>query len=275
MTHLVAAATGTVGRHVVRTLHDAGRRVRALTRSPQTAKLPDGVEAVPGELTTLEALAVGLEGVVGVHLVSFGGTDTHGPLDNGPELVKTLEAAGVRKVTMLGAWDESGLEPAVRASSLEWTYVCPTAFMANMFDRTDEIRAGHIEAPFVDLETADVHEADIGTVCAHALMDDGHAGAVYGLTGPQRLSLRDKVRILGEVLQRDIRLVELTPDQARAKMESEGVPAEMIDFTLGIYSEPRELEKFNTVNTVVEQVTGIPARTFADRVAENAERFQS
>ena len=57
-------------------------------------------------------------------------------------------------------------------------------------------------------------------------------------------------------------------------MESEGVPAEMIDFTLGIYSEPRELEKFNTVNTVVEQVTGIPARTFAYRVAENAERSQ-
>ena len=274
MTYLVAGSTGTVGRHVVKTLHSAGRQVRGLTRDPSTARFPEGVEAVRGDLAVLDGLAEALEGVVGVHLVGFGGAEPHAPLDNGGDLVDLIEAAGVQKVTMSGAWEESSLEPAVRASRLEWTHVWPTAFMSNMFDRTDEVRAGLVEAPFVDVEGADVHEGDIGAVCAHALMDEGHASAVYGLTGPERLSLRDKVNIFSEVLRRDIRLVELTPEQARAKMESEGVPTEMIDFALSLYSDSEGLEEYNMVNTVVEQVTGRPARTFARWIADNAARFQ-
>jgi uncharacterized protein YbjT (DUF2867 family) len=47
---LVTAATGNVGRHVVDGLVAAGSDVRALTRIPARARLPDGVEAVRGDL---------------------------------------------------------------------------------------------------------------------------------------------------------------------------------------------------------------------------------
>jgi uncharacterized protein YbjT (DUF2867 family) len=48
MTILVTGATGNVGRHVVAQLVQAGQRVRALTRNPANANLPEGVEVVYG-----------------------------------------------------------------------------------------------------------------------------------------------------------------------------------------------------------------------------------
>lgn len=47
MTILVTGATGNVGRQVVAGLVRAGRTVRAMTRKPQTGRLPAG-EGLPG-----------------------------------------------------------------------------------------------------------------------------------------------------------------------------------------------------------------------------------
>ncbi|MFD0560022.1 uncharacterized protein YbjT (DUF2867 family) [Stackebrandtia endophytica] len=271
MIYLVAGATGTVGRHVVQTLHEAGHEVRALTRDPAKATFPDGVSAIAGDLSTLDAVIPALDGVVGVHLVNFGGGENYGPLENGVELVRAMESAGVRKVSMLAGWNESTLESAVWDSGLEWAQVLPTAFMSNSFDHADKIRGGEVRAPFVDVKTADVHEGDIGAVCAHVLMDEGHGGAKYGLTGPQRLSLREKIDIFGEALGRDIRLIEQTAEEARVSMSQEGVPADMIEFLLEVFSAPPV--EANTVNDNVEKVTGRPARSFVEWVTEHADRF--
>jgi nucleoside-diphosphate-sugar epimerase len=48
---LVTGATGNVGRNVVSLLSGTGARVRALTRNPQTADLPDSAEVVSGDLS--------------------------------------------------------------------------------------------------------------------------------------------------------------------------------------------------------------------------------
>ncbi|KUJ64054.1 hypothetical protein ACZ90_62575 [Streptomyces albus subsp. albus] len=44
MTILVTGATGTVGRRVVEQLLERGERVRALTRAPERAEFPPGVD---------------------------------------------------------------------------------------------------------------------------------------------------------------------------------------------------------------------------------------
>lgn len=53
---LVTGATGRVGRAVVGQLVDAGVPVRALTRRPAAAALPENVEVVAGDLTVPESL---------------------------------------------------------------------------------------------------------------------------------------------------------------------------------------------------------------------------
>lgn len=66
---LVTGATGNVGRQVVSRLRHAGAVVRAMTRNPNSAKLPEDVEVVRADLTDAGTLDAALNGVESVFLV--------------------------------------------------------------------------------------------------------------------------------------------------------------------------------------------------------------
>ena len=66
---LVTGATGTIGREVVAQLSAAGRHVRAMTRDPHAAHLPQGVEVVRGDLSAPDTLDACLRDVDAVFLV--------------------------------------------------------------------------------------------------------------------------------------------------------------------------------------------------------------
>src|SRR5438093_12904248 len=66
---LITGATGNVGRHVVAQLLRAGARVRALTRNPDSARLPGGVELARGDLSIPETLDVCWNRVGAVFLI--------------------------------------------------------------------------------------------------------------------------------------------------------------------------------------------------------------
>src|SRR5438128_1377737 len=61
---LVTGATGNVGRHVVSDLLSMGMPVRALTRNPDSARLPGGVGVTRGDLLSLPANAMDNVGTV-------------------------------------------------------------------------------------------------------------------------------------------------------------------------------------------------------------------
>ncbi|SDK14555.1 NAD(P)H-binding protein [Nonomuraea jiangxiensis] len=272
MTYLVTGATGSVGRHVVDHLLRAGHPVRALTRDPARARLPAAAQVVQGDLTRVETLVPALRGVTGVHLIDVADTG-YAPLRNGQEIVEALQAAGVRRVTLLGGWSPGTLEPALSAADLAWTSVQPTEFMANALAWAEQVRTrGVVEEAFGATKTAMVHEADIGAVIATVLTEDGHAGHAYGLTGPELLDLPAKVRILAEAIGREITFVELTVDQMRERYRAQGVPEEMIEFRIEVFGNvPADAYQ---ITPTVEQVTGRPPRTFAQWAAANAEAFR-
>ncbi|MCW2881553.1 MAG: hydroxylase [Sphaerisporangium sp.] len=289
MTVLVTGATGTVGSHIVQHLLRAGRKVRALTRDPATAGLPEGVEVVAGDLNDVATLTPAFDGVTAAHLINF--SKDYKPLRNGQQIVDLALRAGVRKVTILGGWEEGTLEPAARSSTLEWTHLRPIEFMSNtLADWGERLRSdGVIREPYGDRKSAPVHESDIGAVAAVALTEDGHAGRAYTLTGPEVLTPRDKIRILSEATGRNLTFEELTPDQTRKQWAEEGRPPElllfkvfgdtpqvgyreMVEFLLNVYGSDHEVG--STVTDAVEKVTGRPARTFAQWAAEHAGAFR-
>ncbi|AXK32830.1 NAD-dependent epimerase/dehydratase family protein [Streptomyces armeniacus] len=277
MTILVTGATGTVGHEVARQLAAAGHRVRALTRDPARAeaegRLPEGVAAVAGDLTRPETVLGALEGATGLHLINFGGDD-YAPLDGaGAELVRLAEKAGVRRVTMLLGGEKGPVEQAVEASGMAWTHLQPVEFMANALDWAESVRAeGEVRAAFAHTRSAMVHEADIAAVAVAALTEDGHGGRTYTLTGPEALTRPEKVRVLAEAVGRDIRYVELTEEQARAAWAAEGHSPETIEFFVWVHGNTPEIGY--TVVPTVEEVTGRPARTFAQWAAEHADAFR-
>ncbi|MGK5553904.1 NAD(P)H-binding protein [Actinomadura kijaniata] len=274
MTFLVTGATGTVGRHVVAELLRLGRDVRALSRTPDSAELPGGVEVVGGDLADVASLEAAFDGVTAVHLINFAG-DSYGALDNGPDLVDLMVRKGVRRVTLLGGRDEGALEKALKASDLEWTMLTPVEFMGNTLQWwAASVRAeGVVREPFGGRLSAMVHEADIGAVAATVLAEGGYAGRELVLTGPEAITTAEKVRILAGAVGRDIAFVELTEREAREKWAADGMPGELIEFLVDALGNTPEVGY--TVVPTVPEVLGRPARTFAQWAAENAAAFRS
>jgi uncharacterized protein YbjT (DUF2867 family) len=277
---LVTGATGTVGGSLVRQLVAAGHPVRALTRDPRKARLPSMVEVVAGDFAEPETLVPALRDVERMHLVAM-----EGSVANGAEILDLARRSGVRRLTHLGHSDESrsdddplesghrSLQQAIEQSGLSWTHLFPGEFMANTWEWAPSIRAeGVVRAPFADWSSAMVHEADIAAIALAALLDDSdrHAGRTYQPTGPEPVRRVDAVRMIGTAIGREIRFVELTPEQAREYWT--GIYP---DFVIEWFLEMGDYLDMNApVRPDVEMVLGRPGRTFARWAAEHADDFR-
>ncbi|MCT7354236.1 NAD(P)H-binding protein [Streptomyces sp. 15-116A] len=272
---LVTGATGTVGRQVVAELLARGHAVRALTRDAARADgFPAGVEVVQGDLTDPDSLSHVLDGVTGLHLITFGGP-YFAPLETGPRILELAHAAGVRRVTVLHGGGPTPLEDAVRADDgVDWTVLMPVEFMANALEWADSVVASdEVREPFVSRLSAMVHEADIGAVAAVALTEEGHGRQEYVITGPELLTVGDKVETIAAARGRDITLLELTEEQAVAQWRAAGHSEDVIGFLLEAYGNTPEVGR--TVADTVQKVTGRPARTFARWAADHADVFRA
>jgi uncharacterized protein YbjT (DUF2867 family) len=270
MTTLVTGATGNTGRHVVAELVRRGERVRALTRNPAAAaeRLPAGVELAAGTHTVPKELGAALDGVDRLHI-----TVTAGLAEVGPELVRRAVDAGVRRITVLWGGGVGPVEQAVADSGVQWTRLEPQEFMSNTLTWAESIRAeGVVREPY-DFPSALVHEADIAAVAAVALLDDGHAGRAYNLTGPEPLTPRERIAALSRAIGRTIDFVPITHEQAVDRLMATGVPRADAEYVIGWYATPTAAA--TTVDDTVERVLGRPARTFAQWTSEHAERFHA
>jgi uncharacterized protein YbjT (DUF2867 family) len=214
-----------------------------------------------------------LSGTISYTLVIFRKGDPSVPLQSAAELIALAAKAGVRRVTILCGPEESDVEKAVKASDLEWTILQPVEFMANaIVDWGESIRSENlVREPFPNALSAKIHEADIAAVAVAALLQEGHAGKAYTLTGPDAIARAESVRIISEGTGRDIRLIEQSEQEAREQWRMMGYPDEAIDFFVEMGQNTPEVGY--TVLPTVEEVTGRKARNFADWVLEHAEHF--
>jgi uncharacterized protein YbjT (DUF2867 family) len=274
---LVTGATGNVGRLVVNHLLDTGAEIRALTNNREKAALPAGVEVAEGYIGRPESIRPALAGVDRMYLA---------PLPNtAREAVAMAREAGVRRIVSLtscGADDEAqgdpetwhyyAVERAVEdAGVAEWTHLRAGEFMNNMLDWADMVRAGEVRAAYGRASFAPIDLVDIAAVAARALLEDGYQGAKPVLTGPESLSKLDRVRIIGEVLGIDVRFTELDRDTAREEMLARGY-GDATDWLLD--GDAMALDYPQEPSPAVEEITGRPARTFAEWVAANADAFR-
>jgi uncharacterized protein YbjT (DUF2867 family) len=108
-------------------------------------------------------------------------------------------------------------------------------------------------------------------VAATALTHDGHSGEEYWLTGPEALTPPERAAVIAEVLGREVRFEELSRDEVVAQWRAQGYGADDIAFFLTMRTDPPAAGY--TVLPTVERVTGRPARTFRQWVAENRAAF--
>jgi len=283
MTVLVTGATGRVGRMVVDLLVDAGLPVRALTRRPEEAALPAGVEVVTGDLTVPESLDAALRGVDAAFLVW-----TVPPV-TAPAVVERI-ATYARRVVFLSAPHRTPhpffqqpnpmaalyteIERLIVGSGLESTIIRPGMFASNaLLWWAPAIRGdGVVRWPYGAAETAPVDDRDVAAVAARTLYQDGHAGGDYVLTGPESLSQTEQVRIIGDVLGRPIQFVELSPDEFRRATEGSW-PRPAVDMLLAAWGAT--MGRPALVTSTVSDVLGSPARSFRQWATDHADAFRA
>ena len=275
MTILVTGATGTVGRGVVELLIQRGHRVRALTRDPSRAAMPEGVEVFGGDLTAPASLEPALDGVTAVQLVSMAG-DRYAPLSTAPDVLDRCIRAGVGRVTVLtGTGEELAVARAVADSGLEWVHIRPPAdYMANMKHWAAAIRGGDVvHAAFSSTPHHLVHERDVAAVIVAGLLDTRLSGRTLGPTGPEALAPSEAARRIGQALGREVRIRDKSPQQAREELLAAGFQDGFIDFYIEYGMHPPAVS--NSDLAVVKEVTGRPARTFDEWIVEHAKLFRA
>lgn len=196
---LIFGATGTIGRQITSELLRNNKKVRVVTRGGSRHRTLSNVDIYEGDLNKLSTLEKAFEGVKGVHLIPFG-DELYTPLSNGKQIVEMIENFRIKRVTVLwnGEGNESRLEQAVKSSDLDWTILQPQEYMANALGWTESISSQRVvKEPFGDRPTAAIHEGDVGAVIASVLMNGGHSKKTYTLTGPQVLSPKIQVQVIG------------------------------------------------------------------------------
>jgi uncharacterized protein YbjT (DUF2867 family) len=274
---VVAGANGNIGSELIPQLLERGEEVRALVRDGAgAARVPEGAEPVTGDLGDGSSLRDAFAGAEGVFLLS--GYDDAG-------IVAELERAGVARAVLLSssAAPTGRLENAVaryhieseralEASSVAATFVRPNAFMSNALGWRDQLRAGDVvRDSFGDVAIATNDPADVAAVAAVALTTPDHEGEALRVTGPEAITLDQRVAILGDVLGRDLRFDGFTNEEAREDM-SASMPEPYVDaffefFVEGIVDE-------TTVLPTVEEVTGRPPGTFRAWAEAHADAFR-
>jgi uncharacterized protein YbjT (DUF2867 family) len=82
--------------------------------------------------------------------------------------------------------------------------------------------------------TSSIHERDVAAVAVRALLSAEYAGRTFVLTGPESLTQRDKVQLIGEAIGKDLSWEEISPDQVRQAMTTaQGLPADVPERLLG------------------------------------------
>jgi uncharacterized protein YbjT (DUF2867 family) len=245
MTILVLGGTGKTGRRLVSSLRDQGRTVRAASRSGQTRF----------DWSDQDTWAAAVAGAKAVYLIA--------PAD--PALaeifVKQATEAGVRRFVALSGRSidkfpaeffrgMSSAEQAVRDSGAEWTIIRPNNFNQNFSEDLwwEPLRAGRLTLPVGAVPEPFVDAQDIADVAAVLLTSDGHHGKVYDLSGPRAITFEAAVATIAKAAGRDLRYVEVTPEQYRTELldlgASEDDAAELNalfdGMRAGYYAEPAD-----------------------------------
>jgi uncharacterized protein YbjT (DUF2867 family) len=278
---LVTGATGNVGREVVKLLLDGGQKVAAVTRNPAAATLPAAAKTVGGDPSKPNTLKSAFGGIESVFL------SPRALGDAAAELLALAAEQGVQRAVLLSAVTvEHGgghrrfadqfkaVEDAVKASGLQWTLLRCADFASNARVWAPQIRSnGIVRGAYGDAATSTIHERDIAAVGVRALVDSGHDEHTYVLTGPQSLTQRDKVRLIGEAIGKELLWEEISPEQVRQAMIARGVPEDVPDRMLGYLADC--VQQPGPSSDSVEQILGRPALTFAEWAVEHAADFRN
>lgn len=269
---LITGVRGKTGSELARSLADhPGVEVVGGTRDPGSLELP-GVTVVAFDWHRPDRWAAALDGVNAVYLV-------RPDIEDAPERIASLltQTRSQTRLVLLSDLSASDLDPgawavrverAVTDHARDWTLLRPSWFMQVFTDERfylDAIRThGRVTLPAGDEGVSWIDTRDIAAVAERTLLDDGHSGHAYELTGPEAVDLPTTVALLSTAAGRTLAHDDSSVAGATAGLE--GWEARLFtdtyeDVLAGVYE---------TVTNDVERVTGRSATPLQAFITEHA-----
>ncbi len=178
--------------------------------------------------------------------------------------------AGVQRLVLLsGRGEEEALraEGIVQASGVEVTVLrcswftqnfTEGSFLPDVLSCEVALPVGAVGEPFLDAD-------DIADAAVAALLDDGHAGRVYELTGPRLMTFHEAVAEIASASGRAITFRTVPLPEYAVMLSEVGVPADEVALLKYLFGEVLD-GRNESVTDGVWQLLGRPARDLRDGV---------
>jgi uncharacterized protein YbjT (DUF2867 family) len=220
MTILVTGSTGTIGSQVLTHLQGRVADVRALTRSPEKARVPSSVTPVRGDLADVDSVRAALEGVSTLFLLAPNVADE---LTQAMLAVEVAREAGVKGIVYLSVFKSEAyadvphfagkhtVERMIEDLDLPATILRPAYFIQNDLRLKEPLlNSGVYGMPIGSKGISMVDIRDIGEAAAIEMARRERAAAplgreIYALVGPNSLTGEDITAIWSEALSRAVR----------------------------------------------------------------------
>ncbi|MEU4602174.1 SDR family oxidoreductase [Kribbella sp. NPDC023972] len=269
----VTGSTGRLGSRIARGLADAGVPQRLIVRDPTRALDLPGAEVVQAAYGE-EAFAAALDGVDTLMLLSA--TESADRVALHKATVDTAVAAGVRRMvytsflgaspgaTFTFARDHWHTEEHIRSLGVDFTFLRDNLYLDFVTGFVGE--DGVIRGPAGDGRVAAVSRDDVAAVAARVLVDPGHSGATYDLTGPDAFTLAEAAAVLSSAWGRQVRYEAETLDEAYRSREVYGAPSWEVAGWVTSYAAIASGE-LSEVSSAVEDITGRRPTSLEEYVA--------
>ena len=238
----IIVISGNVGTPVALELARQGHQVTLAVRTPQSNAAWDklGIRQVPFDINDVASMTDALKG--GEAFFSLTPL-VENLVEAGTKAVQAAKKAGIRKIVrssaqsagsdaaiQLGRWHYA-VEKAVEDSGIPFTILRPANFMQNYltFGTPETIKGQNaFYAPMGDAKISVIDTRDISAVAARVLVESGHEGKRYELTGGESLSNQEIAEILSKALGRKISYVNIPAAKAAEAMTAGGMAAWLV-----------------------------------------------
>ena len=279
---LITGASGNVGREVLKQIVATGVKVRAAFQSVgKAAVAPSGVDIVTMDYNQPETVQKALKGVDRVFLVGPPTPNLAALERKAIDEIKQSETRYVVKLSAMGGRaaiyprQHADSEDYIQSSGLTYTFLRPNGFMQNFIN---------YNAPTINTQDAfyglqgegkvsHIDLRDIAAVGVKTLTEGGHEGKAYTLTGPEALSNTRVAEILSDDTGREIKYVDLPPEQFKQALVEAGLPEWSADALVDLHQFYRA-EKASDVTGDVAQLLGRKPISLEQFSRDYAQAFQ-
>ncbi len=266
-----------MGAEVVKQVIARGGKVRAANTDVHRIKerFGDAVEAVRFDFTnpgTYEATFAGVKGMFYMrppHITQIQ-RDMNPSMDAAKQAGVThtvfLSLIGIEKAKYVPHYK---VETYLKRIGMPSTFLRCSFFMQNLntTHRKEIKERDEIFVPVGKATTSFIDTRDIGKAAAVALMESGHAGKNYSLTGGEGLDYWQAASIMSEVLGR--RITYRNPNSLRFLVQTlrQGTPPKFAMVMLGLYTSTR-FGMAAPISNDLERLTGCKPITFRQYVQD-------